>query len=279
MTDIAVEAHGLGKQYRKIWALKDCAFSLPANRVVALVGANGAGKSTLMNIAAGLLAATQGEIRVNGRCVLLAQDKPLYRNFSVADMLVFGRHMNKEWDRQRALKWLDAFDIPLERPCGKLSGGQQTQVALAVALGARPSVLLLDEPLANLDPLARREVTGELLAEVAESDMTVILSTHVVAELAGVGDYLLLLGKGRSQLEGDVEELISQHTRLIGPRSDAPPVDGTVVQAVHNERQSTFLMRTLLGCDTPLAPPWQAQPVSLEELVLVYLKRKKGEEL
>ena len=279
MTGTALEARDLGKQYRKVWALMDCTFSLPAGKVVALVGANGAGKSTLMSIAAGLLPATAGDIRVDGRAVLLAQDKPLYRNFSVADMLGFGRHMNRVWDQQRARNWLDAFDIPRDRPCGKLSGGQQTQVAMAVALGARPDVLLLDEPLANLDPVARREVTGELLAEVADCGMTVILSTHVVAELAGVGDHLLLLGRGRCRLEGDVEELISQHVRLIGPACDAPPVDGTVVQAVHSERQSTFLVRTLLGHQTPVAAPWQAQPVSLEDLVLAYLKQKKGQEL
>ena len=211
MTTAALEAHNLSKSYRKVWALRDCTFSLPANRVIALVGANGAGKSTLMSIASGLLPASEGEVLAVGRpvtsgrgaaepgsrVVLLAQEKPLYRNFSVADMLSFGRNMNRVWDQRRAVDWLERFAIPLDRPCGKLSGGQQTQVAMAVALGARPAILLLDEPLANLDPVARREVTGELLAEVADSDMTVVLSTHVVAELAGVGDHLLLLSQGR----------------------------------------------------------------------------------
>jgi ABC-2 type transport system ATP-binding protein len=272
MTDFAIETQGLGKQYRKLWALKDFNVTLPANQVIALVGANGAGKSTLMSMAAGILPATEGEIRVNGRTVLLSQEKPLYHSFSVTDMLNFGRHLNKVWDQQRALNWLGRFDIPLDRPCGKLSGGQQTKVAMAVALGARPSVLLLDEPLADLDPVARREVTGELLAEVADSDMTVVLSTHVVAELAGVGDYLLLLSRGRGTLDGDVEELLAQHARLTGPRADAPPVEGEVVQAQHTERQSTFVIRTLLGPDTPLAEPWKAQPLTLEDLVLAYLK-------
>jgi ABC-2 type transport system ATP-binding protein len=191
-------------------------------------------------------------------------------------MLSFGRHLNSVWDQQRALSWLSRFGIPLDRPCGKLSGGQQTQVAMAVALGARPSLLLLDEPLANLDPVARREVTGELLAEVADSDMTVVLSTHVVAELAGVGDHLLLLRDGRCTLDGDVEELLSQHARLTGPRSEAPPVEGQVVLSQHTERQSTFVIRTVLGSETPVAAPWQAQPLTLEDLVLAYLKAGRG---
>src|SRR5882762_4243666 len=161
MSEVAIQTRGLGKRYRSLWALKDFSISLPANKVIALVGANGAGKSTLMSIAAGILPASEGEIHVGGRVVLLSQEKPIYRSFSVADMLSFGRHLNRVWDQQRALNWLARFDIPLDRPCGKLSGGQQTQVAMAVALGARPSVLLLDEPLANLDPVARRDVTGE----------------------------------------------------------------------------------------------------------------------
>ncbi|NUP52870.1 MAG: ABC transporter ATP-binding protein [Catenulispora sp.] len=272
MTDVALETRNLGKRYRKLWALKDFSVSLPANKVIALVGANGAGKSTLMSIAAGILPATEGDVRVAGRVVLLSQDKPLYRSFSVTDMLNFGRHMNTVWDQQRALDWLGRFAIPLDRPCGKLSGGQQTQVAMAVALGARPSLLLLDEPLANLDPVARREVTGELLAEVAENDMTVVLSTHVVAELAGVGDHLLLLREGRSTLDGDVDELLSQHARLVGPRADSPPVEGQIVQSGHTERQSTFVVRTLLGPETPMPAQWQAQPLTLEDLVLAYLK-------
>jgi ABC-2 type transport system ATP-binding protein len=276
MTEAALQTENLGKRYKKLWALKDFTVTLPPNKVIALVGANGAGKSTLMSIAAGILPATEGELRVDGRVVLLSQDKPLYRSFSVADMLSFGRHLNSVWDQQRALSWLSRFGIPLDRPCGKLSGGQQTQVAMAVALGARPSLLLLDEPLANLDPVARREVTGELLAEVADSDMTVVLSTHVVAELAGVGDHLLLLRDGRCTLDGDVEELLSQHARLTGPRSEAPPVEGQVVLSQHTERQSTFVIRTVLGSETPVAAPWQAQPLTLEDLVLAYLKAGRG---
>src|SRR6478735_991175 len=284
----AVEARALNKRYGRNWALRDCSFSLPAGRVIALVGANGAGKSTLMAITAGLLDATEGEVTVAGRppgayrgkhadadvrAVLLTQDKPLYRSFTVTDMLRFGRHTNRVWDQQRALAWLARFDIPLDRPCGKLSGGQQAQVALAVALGSRPALLLLDEPLANLDPVARRDVMGEILAEVAESEMTVMLSTHVVAELGGVGDYLLLLADGRPVLDGDTDELLEAHARLIGPRSALPPGDGHVVTEQHTERQSTFLVRRpvvdfALGA---VAPGWRIEPVSMEDLILAHL--------
>jgi ABC-2 type transport system ATP-binding protein len=296
---VAVEARDVSKRYRNAWALRECSFQLPANRITALVGANGAGKSTLLSIISGLLSATSGSLLVNDRPVvkggptggggsadassrvaILAQDKPLYRDFSVADMLHFGRCTNRVWDQRRAQSWLERFDVPLDRRCGRLSGGQRAQVALAVALGSRPAVLLLDEPLANLDPVARTDVTGELMAETADGDMTVMLSTHIVAELSGVGDYLLLLDVGRPVLSGDVEELLGCHLRFIGPRADRPPSPGTIVQAQHTDRQSTFVLRLP---DTPaapaiVAPGWIAQPVSLEQLVLTYLKAHQGME-
>jgi len=281
--ETALEVRNLSKHYRGgVRALDDCTFTLPVNRVIALVGANGAGKSTLMGIVSGMVKATSGEFKVGGssgnRVVLLAQDKPLYRNFSVADMLRFGRHTNKRWDQPRATAWLERFNIPLDRRCDKLSGGQQAQVSLAVALGACPSLLLLDEPLSNLDPVARRAVTGEILGEVAETGMTVVLSTHVVAELAGVGDHLLLLSHGRDIVDGDVEELLAQHARVVGPRTDKPPVDGTVVHEQHTDRQSTFIVRTLLGSATEIGVEgWSTSPVNLEDLVLAYLKTSIGE--
>ncbi|MFF0879937.1 ABC transporter ATP-binding protein [Micromonospora aurantiaca (nom. illeg.)] len=284
---VAVEARDLSRRYGAVWALRECSFALPANRVVALVGANGAGKSTLLSIIAGTLAATGGTVSVHGRQVvrggsadgdsrvaILAQDKPLYRDFTVSDMLRFGRSTNRVWDQRRALSWLDRFAVPLDRRCGKLSGGQRAQVALAVALGSRPAVLLLDEPLANLDPLARVEVTGELLAEVADDDMTVMLSTHIVAELSGVGDHLLLLDAGRPVLTGDVEELLDSHVRLTGPRADQPPGPGTVVQAQHTGRQSTFVLRrpATPAAHAVVAPGWTAQPITLDELILTHLR-------
>ncbi|MEE4545100.1 ABC transporter ATP-binding protein [Streptomyces sp. V4-01] len=286
---IAVEADGVSKRYGEVWALRECAFTVPAHRVVALVGANGAGKSTLMSIISGMLPATGGTVRVNGRTVargrgeaahaggrvaILAQDKPLYRDFSAADMLRFGRSTNRVWDQRRATSWLARFDVPQDRRCGRLSGGQRTQVALAVALGSRPELLLLDEPLSHLDPVARTEVIGELMGEAADTGMTVMLSTHIVAELAGVSDHLLLLAAGRPVLAGDVEELLAGHTRLSGPRADLPPSPGAIVSAQHTARQSTFVVRTPdAAAATPVvAPGWNAQPLSLEDLVVTYLK-------
>jgi ABC-2 type transport system ATP-binding protein len=284
---IAVEARDVSKRYRTVWALRECSFQLPANRIIALVGANGAGKSTLMSVISGMLPATSGSLVVNGRPVvkggiadtgsrvaILAQDKPLYRDFSAADMLHFGRCTNRVWDQRRALSWLERFDVPLDRRCGKLSGGQRAQVALAVALGSRPALLLLDEPLANLDPLARTEVTGELMAEAAEGEMTVMLSTHIVAELSSVGDHLLLLDAGRPVLTGDVEQLLACHLRLTGPRADQPPSPGTIIQVQHTDRQSTFVVRLPDAPAAPaiVAPGWTAHPVSLDQLILTYLK-------
>ncbi|MGH3187401.1 MAG: ABC transporter ATP-binding protein [Streptosporangiaceae bacterium] len=286
---IALEARGLTKRYRDVPALRECSFQLPAHRIIALVGANGAGKSTLMSIAAGLLPATSGEVLVGGRLIdarrqtrpadtayrvaILAQDKPLYRDFTVADMLKFGQRTNRVWDQQRAASWLERFEVPPGRRCARLSGGQRAQVALALALGTCPGLLLLDEPLANLDPVARTEVTGELLAEVAESGMTVILSTHIVAELAGVGEYLLVLAAGRPVLSGDIEELLAGHVRLTGPRADLPPCPGEIVQEHHTERQSTFVVRLPASPVPPaVAPGWSSGPMTLEELTLAYLK-------
>ncbi|QLQ40420.2 ABC transporter ATP-binding protein [Micromonospora robiginosa] len=284
---VAVRARDVSRRYGSVWALRECSFELPAGRIVALVGANGAGKSTLLSIIAGTLAATHGSLLVHGRPVargesgdagsrvaILAQDKSLYRDFNVSDMLRFGRSTNRVWDQRRALSWLARFDIPLDRRCGRLSGGQRAQVALAVALGSRPVVLLLDEPLANLDPVARTEVTGELMAEAADGDMTVMLSTHIIAELSGVGDHLLLLDAGRPVLTGDVEELLDGHVRMTGPRADQPPGPGTVVQAQHTDRQSTFVLRRPPEptAHAVVAPGWTVQPLTLDELILTHLK-------
>ncbi|MFT7836656.1 ABC transporter ATP-binding protein [Saccharothrix sp. BKS2] len=271
-TAVAVRAQGLGKRYKDRWALRECAFELPRGRVAALVGANGAGKTTLMTVLSGLLRADEGSVVAAGRVAFVSQDKPVYRNFTAAEALRLGARLNVVWDEPRARRWLERFEVPLDRACGRLSGGQQAQVAFALAVGSRPDVLMLDEPLANLDPLARREVTAELLAEVDETGMTVLLSTHVVAELGGVADYLLLLAHGRLLAGGELDDLLARHVSYTGPRSEVPPALGRVVEARHRGNQSTFLVELPEDHPRPVvAGPWRERPVTLEDYVLAQL--------
>ncbi|MGW7535329.1 ABC transporter ATP-binding protein [Amycolatopsis sp. NPDC054798] len=290
---IAISARGLGKEYRSrfrggsSWALRDCTFELPTGRVAALVGLNGAGKTTLMSMIASLLVPSEGQVEIGehgaaaaDRVAFVAQDKPFYRSFSVADMLRVGRRLNRVWDQDRAERWLSRFEVPLHQPCGKLSGGQQAQVSLAIALGSCPTVLLLDEPLANLDPLARRHVTMELLSEVADTRVSVLMSTHVVAELDGVADYLLLLAKGRLVLEGDVDDLVAEHIYYVGPESDSLPDPWPVIQESHLRTQSSFLVRLPKGeIAAPPAPPWTTRPASFEDIIMAYLAKHNGARL
>jgi ABC-2 type transport system ATP-binding protein len=262
----ALVAAGLGKRYRRGWALKDCTFTLPASRIAALVGPNGAGKSTLMSLALGLLRQTEGTVEVLGRPGFLAQGKPLYQGFTVEEMLRAGRKLNRDWDDDYARRMVDEARVPLKAKIRTLSGGQRTRVALAVTLGRRPEVLLLDEPLADLDPLARQEVMQALLAEVAETGTTVVLSSHVIADLDGICDHLLLLSDGRVRLAGDVEDLLAQHRLLVGPRSlEVPPE--AVVERRDTERQTTVLVRGLEDL-----PDVEVLQPTLEELTLGYFR-------
>jgi ABC-2 type transport system ATP-binding protein len=273
---------GLGKRYRRNWALKDCSVSVPAGRVVALVGPNGAGKTTLLHMIVGLLSPDEGNVTVLGtragaretmpRVAFLAQDKPLYEGFSVADMLRFGAHMNRRWDNELATTRLGELGIPLDRKVGRMSGGQQAQVALTVALAKRPELLVLDEPLANLDPLARHEVMRGLMSAVAETGMTVVLSSHVVSDLEDTCDWLVVLTHGRVQVSGAIDDLLASHRLLTGPAEQADGVAArlSVVDDTRTGRQATMVART--GPVT-LDPRWTTRGVNLEELVLAYLRR------
>lgn len=252
------------------WVLRDCSFALPSGSVTALVGANGAGKTTLLSLLAGLLSADSGQVRVDGRVAFVAQDKPLYKHFTAMDALRFGKHTNEVWDQARAVAWLERFGVPVKRASGRLSGGQRAHISFAVALGSRPDVLLLDEPLSELDPLVRKEVTAALLGVVAEEGMTLVLSTHVVAELSGVADRLLLLAQGELLVSGEVDELLGSHISYVGPVSSAPPGPGEVVFARHTGGQSQFLMRS--STPVSVAEQWVSRPVSLEDLVLAHLE-------
>ncbi|HSR84074.1 MAG TPA: ABC transporter ATP-binding protein [Streptosporangiaceae bacterium] len=275
-----IETIGLGRRYGRRWALRDCTLTLPQGHVIGLVGPNGAGKTTLLHIVAGLLEPTTGDVRVLGagardlrtlsRIGFVAQDKPLYPRFTVEDMLRMGGWLNPGWDRASALERLAGLDIPLEQRCGSLSGGQRAQVALAVALGKRPDLLLLDEPVANLDPLARRQFMQVLLEHVAATGMTVVLSSHLLADLERVWDYLVLMSASRIQLSAPTDELLHEHRVLTGPPNKADAIAAThaVVQSSITDRQATLLIR---AAGPVHDPDWSVRPASLEEIVLAYM--------
>src|SRR5271168_566546 len=164
----ALAASGLGKQYGRRWALSDCTLDIPQGRVVGLVGPNGAGKTTLLHLAVGLLRPTSGTIEVLGEQALasseqlgrvgfLAQETPVYPSLTVGEHLSLGAHLNPRWDHQLARARIDQVGLDPRQRAGRLSGGQRAQLALTVAVAKRPELLLLDEPVASLDPLARRE--------------------------------------------------------------------------------------------------------------------------
>ncbi|MDT0448764.1 ABC transporter ATP-binding protein [Streptomyces hesseae] len=283
----ALAATGLGRKFRGGWGLRDCAFTLPAGRVTALVGPNGAGKSTLLHLATGLLRPTTGDLRVFGavpgtpealrRIAFVAQDKPLYPRFSVKETLRFGRRTNPEgWDQNTAEALVRAGDIPLRAQVGTLSPGQCTRIALALALGKRPDLLLLDEPLAALDPLVRHEVMALIMAEVAERGISVVMSSHVLSELENVCDHVLLLKHGGVRLTGDAQRLREEHLLITGRAHDGTP-DGlppgtdraTVVEATVTGRQVSALVRH--GGTGP-GDRWVTQNPTLEELLLAYLR-------
>ncbi|WP_405778660.1 ABC transporter ATP-binding protein [Streptomyces sp. NBC_00859] len=284
----AIEASGLSLRYgrgrRAALALQDCSFRVPAGSVCALVGPNGAGKSTLLRIIAGLIRPDSGAGTGGGtgttvdvlgaapgthrdRVGYLDQDQPLYGHLSIADTLALGARLNAgHWDAACAARIVEQGSLDPKSKIRRLSGGQRTRVALALTLGKRPELLLLDEPMAELDPLARQQLMGLLLADAAENGTTVLLSSHIVAELAYSCDHLLLLGDGRVRLGGSVEELLAAHTVVTGRGSDLSP--HTVIESRPTGRGRTALIRPR----GPLADGWQTQEPTLEELLLAHLR-------
>ncbi len=277
-----IEAGGLGKRYGGTWALRDCSLAIPAGHVAALVGPNGAGKSTLLNLAAGLAEPSAGGVTVLGGrpagsraaadgIAFVAQDTPLYKNLPVADMLHLTRNLNRRFDQAYAQGRLAELGIPLKRKAGKLSGGQQAQLALTLALARRPRLLLLDEPVAMLDPVARHDFMAAVLTAMADDGVSVVLSSHALAELERVADYLVLLSRGRVQVAGEVEDLLASHRMLTGPAADAGRyAERPVVHLQRGEAQAHLLVRATPH--DPVPPGWEAHPVGLEELALAYLR-------
>jgi len=283
-----IETEGLGKRYRRKWALAGCTLSIPAGHVVGLVGPNGAGKSTLVNLATGMLAPTTGTIEVLGgrpaanaaqlaRVGYLAQDAPLYARLSVADHLRLGAHLNPGWDAERARERVGRLGLDPRQRAGTMSGGQRAQLALTLATAKGPELLILDEPVASLDPLARREFLQELMETVGEQQISVVLSSHLISDLERVCDYLIVLVNSRVRLAGPVDELLASHHLLSGPRRDPASLpDGLeVVSASHTDVQTTLLVRT---SGSVFDPAWTICGVSLEDLVLAYMKQAAGNE-
>ena len=277
-----VEASGLGKRYGNTWALRDCTVAIPAGHIVALVGPNGAGKTTLLNLAVGLAAPTAGVVTVLGGrtpgspaaldgIAFVAQDTPLYKNLSAADMVHVTRNLNRRFDQSYAQARLAELGIPPKRKAGKLSGGQQAQLALTLALARRPRLLVLDEPMAMLDPVARHDFMATVLMAAADDGVSVVLSSHVLAELERVADYLILMSRGRVQVAGEVDGLLASHRVLTGPAAEADRyTERPVVHVRRAAAQAHLLVRAT--AEDPVPPGWEAHPVGLEELALAYLR-------
>ncbi len=280
---VVVEANGLGKRYGQTWALSECTLAIPAGKVVALVGPNGAGKTTLLELSVGLLRPTTGAISVLGghpgttpeqlaRVGFVAQEAPTYSGLSIRDHLRFGAWMNPRWDRDLAEDRIARLGLNPRQKAGELSGGQRAQLALTLAVAKRPELLVFDEPVAGLDPLARREFLQGLMEIVAERGTSVILSSHLIADLERICDYLVVLVDSRVRVAGDIDELLTTHHRLTGRRRDrkALPGDQQVIGESHTDRQSTLVVRT----DNPvLDPSWSVEQLDLEDLVLAYMTR------
>jgi ABC-2 type transport system ATP-binding protein len=282
----AIEARGLGKRYGHRWALADCTLAIPAGHVAGLVGPNGAGKTTLISLATGMLAPTAGTIEVLGglpasdpgqlaRVGYVAQDTPTYAGLSVADHLRLGAHLNPRWDAGLARRRIEQLGMDPGQKAGRLSGGQRAQLALTLALAKRPELLILDEPIASLDPVARREFLQVLMQVTAEQELSVVMSSHLVADLERVADYLVVLVDSRVRITGEVDDLLATHHLLTGPRRAAAtlPASQEVITDSHAGRQSTFLVRS---SEPVIDPAWTVEPVSLEDLVLAYMGHASG---
>jgi ABC-2 type transport system ATP-binding protein len=286
-----IETSGLGKKYGRTWALRECTMAIPEGSLAALVGPNGAGKTTLMQLLTGLVVPSAGTAALFGGqppgsavsldgIAFVGQDAPMYKNLSAADMLHLTRNLNRTFDLKYARARLGDLGISLKKKSGKLSGGQQAQLALTLALARRPRLLILDEPLAMLDPLARHDFMATVMTAMADHGVSVLLSSHALAELERVADYLVLLSGGVVKLDGEVEELLACHRVLTGPAADADTYAKrlNVVLTRRAEAQAHLLVRTGQAPE-PAAPGWEAHSVTLEELVMAYLRAPGAEVL
>ena len=283
----ALSATDLGKRYGRKWALSNCSLDIPEGRVVGLVGPNGAGKTTLLHLAVGLLSPSVGSITVLeqtpassaaqlGQIGFVAQDTPVYAGLSIAAHLEMGAALNSTWDAQMANRRIHDLGLDPSQRAGRLSGGQRAQLALTLAIAKRPSLLLLDEPVASLDPLARREFLAILMEVVVDHHVSVILSSHLVADLERVCDYLVVLAASRVQVNGDIDELLATHHRLVGTPHDLDNLPDTVhvIDSSSTERQTTVTVRSV---DPIMDPAWSVESLTMEDLVLAYMGQAENQ--
>ncbi|MGA2529757.1 MAG: ABC transporter ATP-binding protein [Acidimicrobiales bacterium] len=282
----AIETNELTKRYRRVTALNGCTISVPEGRISALVGPNGAGKTTLLRLLVGLAAPTAGRATVLGgpprqdpaylaEIGFLAQDIPLYRRLTAQEHIGIGAHLNPRWDAELVLERLGCLNIPLDRAVGTLSGGQRAQVALALTLAKRPRLLLLDEPLAALDPLARRHFLATLAEASAGGNLTIVLSSHLIADIEQLCDHLILLASSRVQLCEEIETLLAEHRVLIGPRKDTTAIART--HAIVVEETTTRQTSLLVRLNSPVIDPaWTVEQANLEEIVLGYMSQDEA---
>ncbi|WP_433512659.1 ABC transporter ATP-binding protein [Nonomuraea sp. CA-143628] len=275
-----LRAQALGKKYGKRWALRECTIDIPAGHIVGLVGPNGAGKSTLLKLACGQLEPTAGGITVLGgrpgdtpaqlaKVGFVAQETPVYAGLTVAEHLRLGARLNPRWDDGLAQERLARLGLDPAQKAGKLSGGQRAQLALTLGLAKRPELLILDEPAAALDPLARHEFMRGLMEAAVEHKLSVVLSSHLVSDLERVCDYLIVLVDSHVQIAGKTDHLLATHHRLTGPHR--LPVGEHVVSARHTDEQSTFVIRA----EAPIHDPaYTISRLGLEDVVLAYLDKR-----
>ncbi|MCX4392569.1 ABC transporter ATP-binding protein [Streptomyces sp. NBC_00264] len=278
----ALEARGLGKRYRRGWALRDISFRLPAGRICGLVGPNGAGKSTLLGIATRQVQPTEGDLRIFGvpvddpevmpKFAFLGQEKPLFKRFTVAETLRMGAELNPGWDMAAAERIVRSGQVPMDARVGTLSGGQRTRVAFALAFGKRPDLLLLDEPMSDLDPLARHDMSTLLMSEAVERGTTVVMSSHMLSELEDMCDYLLVLAGGRIRMAGDADALVPAHALVTGLATDGDTAAALAPHTVIECRVQGRQFHALVRPNGPLSGDWVVAEPSLEEVLLAHLR-------
>jgi ABC-2 type transport system ATP-binding protein len=287
---VAVAAHGLSKRFKRKVALDNVDLSVPAGSVTALVGPNGAGKTTLIRVCMAFERPNAGNVEVDGvdpwrnrtaalrRVGYVPQTPAVYRGLTVADHLAMARSLHPGFDEQYACRRLDQLAIPLDQRADTLSGGQGAQLGLAIALGTRAKILLLDEPLANLDPLARREFIQVLLDAIHSDGSTALLSSHIVTDVEEACDRLTILGGGKVLLDCPLETARKAH-RLTD--ADSPPPGATAIGSFAGKGTKRLTLWRLPddALDAGAGSAEGAGPIeeaSLEDVVLGYLAAGRG---